>query len=440
MHPEPLYPATAAFVPPRRGRIAALDTTRGLALLGIMLVNVHYFTDSFATFYSTAPKPSGGPVPLWLDEAAYFFSRAFCEGKFFPLYSLLFGAGMVLILEKVAREGGRFWAVYLRRLLVLGVIGLCHGFLLWFGDILFVYSLLGVALLLLGPYCPGRVLCILGGCLIAVGMVLTLGCLSLQMLGGAPPAPQPLAESITSLPPGERMFKMMAELRGNAMLHPAWAESEREAYTQGPFLQALIVRSMSYVFSVMAGLMMMGPTIGGMFLLGAGLMKEAFWSGEPARLRRWFLLIGLGLGLPACIIGVLVARLASGNTAHLGLALAMAFGPLLTLGIAAAVIAWACSGKAARLARLIAVPGRMGLTCYLLTTVLMTFISYHWGLALWGTFGSAEQVGLCLVVYTVLIAFSHLWMSRFSVGPVEWVWKSLSYLRVTPIRREPAQA
>lgn len=416
-------------------RLTAVDATRGLALLGIMLVNVHYFTDSFGTFYSTRPTTSGGAVPAWLDEIAYFFSRAFCEGKFFPLYSLLFGAGMVLILEKCAREGGRFWAVYLRRLAVLCVIGLCHGLLLWYGDILFVYSLCGLLLLALGPLCSGRILCIIGGCLLAVGMVMTVGCLSLQMLGGPPSAPQELPESVTSLPPGERMIELMRRLQGEAMLHPAWAESEREAYVQGPYLQAFIVRSMSYAFSVLAGLMMMSPTILGMFLLGAGLMKEKFWSGEPTRLHRLFLLLGFGLGLPACTTGVLLARLSTGPVAHLGLALAMAFGPLLTLGIASGVIAWVRSGQAAGLARLIAVPGRMGLSNYLLTTVLITFVAYHWGLGLWGTFGSAEQVGLCLIVYAVLIVVSHLWLSLFSVGPVEWFWKCAAYLRFVPIRK-----
>ena len=414
-------------------RLTAIDTTRGLALLGIMLVNVHYFTDSFGTFYATRPTPSGGAVPQWLDEIAYFFSRAFCEGKFFPLYSLLFGAGMVLILEKCAREGGRFWAIYLRRLAVLGVIGLCHGLLLWYGDILFVYSLCGLLLLALGQFCSGRVLCIIGGCLLVVGVVMTVGCLSLQMLGGTPGPPKAIPESVASLPPGQRMGKLMGLLGNEAMTHPAWVESEREAYAEGPFLQAFIVRAMSYGFSVFAGLLMMGPTIVGMFTLGAGLMKQKFWSGEPTKIHRLFLMLGLGFGLPACAAGVLLARLSSGHLAHLGLALSMAFGPLLTLGIAAAILAWVRSGRAAGFARLVATPGRMGLSNYLLTTVLMTFVAYHWGLGLWGTFGSAEQVGLCLLVYSVLIVVSHLWLSMFSVGPVEWLWKCASYLRFVPI-------
>ncbi|HYD01894.1 MAG TPA: DUF418 domain-containing protein [Phycisphaerales bacterium] len=429
MHTEPLYPATspAPAVPPplSRGRIAALDTTRGLALLGIMLVNVHYFTDSFGAFYATRPHPSGGGDPSWLDEAAFFICRALCEGKFYPLYSMLFGAGMVLILEKAAREGRRFWAVFLRRLAVLAVIGLCHGFLIWYGDILFVYSILGLGLLLLGPLCSGRVLCIIGGCLIGGGVVLSLGCLSLQSLGGVPPT-QPLPEEIAALPPGERMIRGLQYMQGPH--HPAWFDIEREAYSEGPFLQTLIVRAVTYAFSIAAGLLMMGPIIGGMFLLGAGMMKLNFWTSGWTHLHRWFLALGAVVGLPAAVGGVLLARSSTGGLANFGLAIAMAFGSLLTVGIAAGVVLWVRSGVLSRVARIIAVPGRMGLTCYLLTSVLMTFVAYHWGLGLWGTFGSAEQVGLCLVVYSVLIVFSHLWLAKFDSGPVEWLWKRLTYL------------
>ncbi|MDP1661089.1 MAG: DUF418 domain-containing protein [Phycisphaerales bacterium] len=423
--------AVAATEPTPPARIASLDTTRGLALLGIMLVNVHYFTGPLASFSMVRPEPSGAPVPLWLDDVAFVFSRALFEGKFFPLYSLLFGAGMVLILEKVAARNRRFWAVFLRRLAVLAVIGLAHGLLIWYGDILFVYALLGVGLMLLAPYSSGRTLCIIGASLISVGMVLSLGCLSLQSLGNLSQTLPPLPESIASLPPGERLLQGMGIMQQPH--HPEWIELEREAYAQGPYAQALIVRALSFVFSVGMSLIILGPTIGGMFMLGAGLMKGRFWSGGWTALHRRLLWAGLGVGLPVSVASVLIARLATGPAANVALAFSMAFGPVLTLGIAAGVIAWVRSGRAAGLARLLAVPGRMGLTNYLLTSVLMTLVAYHFGLGLWGTFGSAEQVALCVAVFAVLVTFSKVWMSRFVAGPVEWVWKCLTYLRLMPL-------
>lgn len=429
---EPAPEPAVRIEPPR---IASLDTTRGLALLGIMLVNVHYFTGPLASFSMVKPEPSGGPVPLWLDDAAFIFSRALFEGKFFPLYSLLFGAGMVLILEKVAARNRTFWTVFLRRLAVLGVIGLAHGLLIWYGDILFVYSLLGVGLLLLGPYCSARTLCIIGASLITVGMALSFGCLSLQSLGHASQTLQPLPESVASLPPGERLLHGMGTMQ--APHHPEWIEIERQAYAEGPYVQALIVRAVSYVFSVGMSLFMLGPTIGGMFMLGAGLMKARFWNGGWTAMHRRLLWIGLGIGLPVSVASVVVARFATGPAAPIALAVSMAFGPVLTLGITAGVIAWVRSGRGAGLARLLAVPGRMGLTNYLLTSVLMTLVAYHFGFGLWGTFGAAEQLGLCLAVFAVLIAFSQVWLSRFVSGPVEWVWKCLTYMRPMPLVRPP---
>ncbi len=359
-----------------RPRIASLDTTRGLALLGIMLVNVHYFTGPLASFSMVKPEPSGGKVPAWLDEAAFVFSRSLFEGKFFPLYSLLFGAGMVLILEKVAARNRRFWAVFLRRLAVLAIIGLAHGLLIWYGDILFVYAILGVGLLVLGPFCSARVLCIVGAILMVLGMALSLGCLSLQSLGSLSQTAQPLPESVASLPPGERLLQGIGIMQ--APHHPEWIEIERQAYAHGPYSQALIVRGVS-------------------------------------------------------VASVVIARVATGPVSQVALAVSLAFGPVLTLGIAAGVVGWVRSGRAAGVARVLAVPGQMGLTNYLLTSVLMTLVAYHFGLGLWGTFGAAEQVGLCFAVFAALVAVSHLWMSRFVAGPVEWVWKCLSYLRPMPL-------
>lgn len=420
--------------PPAPGRLGAVDTTRGVALLGIMLVNVHFFTSPLASYAGTSPDPSGGWVPAWLDEVCYDFSRAICEGKFYPLYSLLFGAGMVFILQKTAREGQRFWAVYLRRLLALGVIGFVHGTLVWYGDILFFYAWIGLGLLLLGPRCSGRTLCIIGACFLGVGAVLTVGMGMMGMLfSHMRPAYPEMPADLAALPPGERLLQGFARNVTSDVSSPAWKQIEHDAYTQGPFLQTTIVRSVTYAFSFVFSVFIMGPFVAGMFLLGAGMMKLGFWDGRWTAWHTRLLALGVLVGLPLSVGGVVAMRLLSGRGGSGVLAVGAGFGaPLVTLGIATAVVAWVRSGKCARLARLLSVPGRMGLSCYLLTSVLMTFVAYHWGLALWGTFGSAEQVGLCLLVYTVLIAVSHLWLARFSVGPVEWAWKCVSYLRIVP--------
>jgi uncharacterized protein len=432
-------PAQAAPVPPPVAppRIAAIDTTRGLALLGIMLVNVQFFTGSISGFSSHRPPMSGGVVPAWLDETCFFLQRAFCEGKFFPLYSLLFGAAMVFILESAQRQGRTFWTVYLRRLLFLGAVGFLHGTLLWWGDILFVYAWTGLLLMLLGPRCKGRTLCILGACLIAVGLMLGTLFGLLGLLSSGEVKHVDLPPDVALLPPGQRLLHLLGTGQLGDPSAGLMTPIESDAYRNGPFLDATIVRAFTFLQVTVISFFISVPLIAGMFTLGAGMMKLRFWHGRWTVWHRRLMVLGVFIAVPVSIAGTLVARFGDRPWSIIGGAISDGLvAPLISLGIAAAVVAWVRSGRATPLARTLAVPGSMGLSCYLLTTVLATSVTYYWGLGLWGSFGAAEQVGLCLAIYAVLLVASHLWMDAFTAGPIEWLWKRFAYLRPTPLRRK----
>ncbi|MEX2219113.1 MAG: hypothetical protein WD749_10180, partial [Phycisphaerales bacterium] len=126
-------------------RIGAIDTTRGFALLGILVVNMQYFGEPFGTAIDHVP-PRGGTT---LDVGAFYIEKVLCEGKFYPLFSLLFGVGLAVQWSRAAARGRGFLAPGFRRLGALAVMGMAHGLLLWYGDILFVYATAGVWLLLM---------------------------------------------------------------------------------------------------------------------------------------------------------------------------------------------------------------------------------------------------------------------------------------------------
>jgi uncharacterized protein len=151
-------------------RVHAIDAVRGFALLGIFLVNIQTFGEAFGEFVRPTLR-EGMPAG---DVAAFYFVKIFCEGKFYPLFSMLFGMGLMLQWQRAQGAGRRFLGTGLRRLLVLGIIGLCHAFLLWYGDILFMYSTAGVVLLLL-TRARVRTLVTVAASLLFVATVLSMG-------------------------------------------------------------------------------------------------------------------------------------------------------------------------------------------------------------------------------------------------------------------------
>ncbi|MCX7854259.1 MAG: hypothetical protein N2383_15940, partial [Caldilineales bacterium] len=124
-------------------RIRILDILRGFALFGILFVNMPLFNRPFQSLFFPAD-----PATPWHERAAEWLIHALGEGKFYSLFSLLFGLGLVLLMERVEGRGGRFIPLYLRRLLVLLGIGVVHAFFIWAGDILIMYALFGFVLLL----------------------------------------------------------------------------------------------------------------------------------------------------------------------------------------------------------------------------------------------------------------------------------------------------
>lgn len=420
--------STLAPTPPAT-RIHAIDAVRGLALLGIFTVNIQSFAEPFGRFI----LPHPGPNESALDAAGFYVVKAFCESKFYPLFSMLFGMGMALQWQR-AREAGRpFFGTGVRRQLVLLAIGLSHAVLLWYGDVLFLYSIAGMILLPLLRAGP-RTLLMVGGAVLMVTVVLTTGLGVLMAL-----SPQPGDSTPTEFPRYDDPFgAFLKGFEGKEMEQgpssPLWLGTETQAYREGPYDQVLKFRLVSWAMMLVFSSLSFGWHLLSMFCFGAALLKLGIFSPEGARLRRRLLLIGLLIGLPLSVFAVALPALGKPGMIAAG-PLTILAGPLLSLAYLTGIAILAERGRALWLTRSLSNVGRLALTNYLLQSIIATTIFYYYGFGLFGQTTRSERLVFVLAVFLAQVGFSAAWLRLFSFGPAEWLWRSATYLRLQPFRR-----
>jgi uncharacterized protein len=433
-------PRTSGLAPvPPSARIHAIDVVRGVALLGILLVNMQLFSDAFGTYIRT--RPEGG----LLDAAAFYFVKIFCEGKFYPLFSLLFGIGLTIQAQRARAAGRRFLGTGVRRLLFLLVLGLVHGLLLWYGDILFLYACAGVTLPFMAMARP-RTQIITGTAflLVAVALMSLFGLSAALAPESAPPA-APAATASDSTPqdpaaaldPFDRVWKGLGSGAINDPSDPVWIEAERQAYSHGPFSEIQKFRTLAWAFMVLLDLMGLWWHVAAMFLFGSALLKLRLFDEDRRPWQIRFLVLGAFVGLPICIAAALLPRYVPEQYAMVvGMPLLLIGGPMMSLGYLCGITLLVHSGRLRRSLALVANAGRMALTNYLTHTVVSTAIFYYWGLGLFGRVNDAQRILLVLAIFGCQLAISTLWLQRFRYGPMEWVWRSFTYLRAQPMRAD----
>ncbi|MBY0111674.1 MAG: DUF418 domain-containing protein [Phycisphaerales bacterium] len=474
----PAQPVT----PPQR--IAAIDVARGVALLGIFCVNIHYMGEASGTYFDHVPPATADA----LSQGAWYFYKTLCEGKFYPLFATLFGAGLAIQFERAraraAADPSRgprskwaiWWAHPIRRLIALLFIGLAHALLVWFGDILVVYAVLGFAMLILVRLSV-RGLAIAAGVLASVsGFFLLLGVLAIAFSAGPSNRPSPTAVNasppsaaatsasspdgatpstpapdapaaadaaaekpafvIDDRPPFEQILDGFKQRTLTGPWDQPYRELETRVMRDGPFSQLFAVRAlgwlMAFVFTLFGG----GTVILALFCVGAIIIKTDLFHPRHGILHRRLSLIGLLLGLPIAVAAVWVKP---HSESHAWAALLYGFGltfggPLLTMGYLFTIVRWTHAGVAASIARLFADAGRMALTTYLLCSILGTGVFYYWGLGWFGQTTSFERFGILAIIFASVVVFAHLWLRHFAFGPAEWLWRSVTYLKPQPLR------
>ena len=395
-------------------RIDAIDILRGVALLGILIMNIQSFAMPQAAYFNPTAYGDleGANLYVWVA------SRMLADQKFMAIFSMLFGAGIVLMAER-ADARGNARRVHYRRMGWLMVIGLLHAHILWHGDILFLYAVCGMLVYPLRGQPPGRLL-VLGALLLAVGPAFSLA----------------LGVSFPHWPENER-----AMFTADTWQPPAAAIEAELAAWRGGWLDQQPVRSAGAFEFEISTLAAWGVwRAGGLMLIGMALFKRGVFSARlPSRFYAALIVAAVAVGLPLQAYGIAVDFARGWQAWSFFFGTQFIYWPsiVVSLGYVGLVMLVCRAGTLRRLTHSLAAVGRTALTNYLLQTILCTTIFYGHGLGWFGFVDRVEQIGVVAAVWLVQLVASPLWLRRFRFGPVEWVWRWLTYGVRPPLRRAP---
>jgi len=402
-------------------RVNLIDSFRGLAILGILMVNMNFFI--FPLLRDTNLPFTHAPI----DAAALHFISFFAQTKFYIIFSFLFGLGMAVQMERMQAAGKRFAPFFLRRLMWLVLFGIVHGILIWSGDILLLYGLIGFILLLFRNHSQKRLLV-----WIAILFALPLAILGVVAVSMATTAAADPENRVTR-------YQRMAEQE--AMMTTKY-EQAVQIYANGSYAQMTRQR-VAEVKMVLSGLPISGVFILTSFLCGVWAWRRGIFQNIGAHrifLQR-YLLWGGALGIAGSLAYTVTKEMlpfSNGQIMHyLGFHLGQ-FG--MGYGYLAALALLYHAGKLSGLFAALANVGRMALTNYLTHSVVFTFIFYSHGLGLHGSIGEATGLAMTFAMFLLQIPFSKWWLERYRFGPMEWLWRSLTYGKRQPMRRHPAAA
>lgn len=398
-------------------RHQSLDVIRGVAVMGILLANIVAFGLPEAAYFSPlAWGRSGAP-----EKLAWFLNFVFVEGRFRGLFSALFGASMLLVIERADANGDNGVALHLRRMFWLLVIGCLHLYLFWWGDILAHYALTGVIALFFHQQ-RARTLLLLALMMLLVSVILNAASAAALFAAADRATPAEVAlwngfASAFGVPPRGDMLREIAAMRGSFGDAAAW----RWHHAVDPFTFLPIVAP---------------DTLGAMLLGMAGLRSgfvTASWT--PAAYRRVAL-----VGVPLSLAGYAAVgwhTMASGfdqrwvYTGSLVLSLPLRMCGYVSYAATIMLLARPDGPLAARFAA----TGRMAFSNYLGTTLVMDLLFTGWGLGLFGALDRAWLYAIVPVVWLVMLTWSPAWLARFRHGPLEWLWRSLVRGRPAALRR-----
>lgn len=391
-----------------------MDALRGFALGGILLMNIEYFTRPLQGLLLGADASLRGA-----DAIAAWCVTLFVQGKFWVLFSLLFGAGFAIMLERAQARGLAFASTYARRLGVLLLIGIAHAWLLWAGDILVPYALGGAVMLLCFRYTARPMLWKLGV------LLYLLPLLFLWLFAG-------LAAVMEAFPALAGVFgeAMQAEVVQVQALYDGAAAT----YENGSWADVVRQR-MADTWMLWGSFPSLLPNIIGVFLLGASLHCAGVLR-NPAEHRillRRLLMVGGPIGAVSTLLALFL--LDGSNVfdmqprAALGQSLMLIANLLLAFAYLAGFLL-VVQRPGDRLHAWLAPAGRMALSNYLLQSLVFTSLFYGYGLGAWGQVSRLGQIGLALAFFLLQLIVSRWWMQYFRIGPTEWLWRALTWWRL----------
>ena len=492
--------ATGPLVPAIRPteateRLLVLDLLRGFALLGILLMNIVHFSwpegaysnptylyytpDSIGNVPKDEEKPKdkkpwgahgvyphgelkSAAVSGYWDQGEWVFAALFFENKMRTLFSMLFGAGVVLMnRHSHAKKGSPFW-LHFRRMCWLLVFGAIHAYFLWVGDILFGYAAIGF---LLYPF-----LRLSAGWLLGVGAFFFL--LPLGIYATVPGLADWVKERGAEVAQKAKVETMVGEKNESTDAKPPQGSESFQAAMDGLFLKGFealeksrlerqqpekVTRAIrevnrkgyaewfldrwSNIFWMHVGLLLLGFLLMGWpMLLGMGLMKLGFFEGAwSVRSYKIVAMVGYGLGIPMdwCALVVYLGPLKDlKDQMQVILPLNCVAMLLITLANASALV-WLYKIKRIEwIAKNLQAVGRMALSNYLLDTLICTTL-FSGAMGLYGVVPRMGLLGIVLLIWTIHLILSPIWLRYFAFGPMEWLWRSLTYWKMQPLLAKP---
>lgn len=397
-------------------RIIDLDILRGIALFGILVVNLYLFSNPIAIVAADSNLWSE-----WYNQAFLFFSRIFFEGKFITLFSFLFGLGFYIFTERLKEKGLHERRVFFRRMLLLFLIGMLHIWLLWAGDILAPYALSGMIMMLF-LYRTDKTIKVWIG--IFVGGFLFLFSLLIAFIIWAMSMPDVAANVKVGFTEVSEEFQDLL-VRGY------------DIYSTGTYSEMMTYRAeeISFVWSGMFFTPMGIPYIIAMFLFGfligrQGLLQKPKLLRSLLIPRRWKMLLpGLMLSLVYAISHLYSDPVLFDGWTLLQMFSIMVGAPLLMLGYCGFILNWLNENKATSFLNRFAPVGRMALTNYILQSVICTTIFYGFGLGLIGQFPPIYILPLAIVIFGLQVKASEWYFKKYKMGPLEKLWRMGTYLK-----------
>jgi uncharacterized protein len=404
-----------------QARHLSLDAMRGFAVMGILAMNIIAF--ALPEWAYIAPGKFGGNSAA--DQISYLFSFIFIDGKMRGLFSLLFGASMMLIIERAQAKGENPARVHYARMFWLLLIGFAHYLFIWWGDILFLYAAIGCIAFLFRDWEPDKLIrwallvYVLGFLLYAVGMG---GMQFVQLMASMPGADPEFARQYKEILASDDFSLDASEEIAAYSGHYAGIVARR--WGDVWHLAGLIAQSITETLPLM--------------MIGMALKKNGFITGgwESADYARW----AKRLLIPGLIINALLAAWVVASdydmVTMLAAFIAWSIPPrlLLTIGYAALIVLlvrrWAGTPLLAR----VAAAGRAAFSNYLGTSIVMSTIFYGYGLGLFNQLGRASLWWFVIGAWAVMLLWSKPWLEHYRYGPFEWAWRSLARLKLQSMR------
>lgn len=396
----------------RANRIEALDVLRGIAVLGILVMNIQSYSMPGAAYINPTvfENLEGNMLNVWL------VSHVFADQKFMTIFSILFGGSMIMLSNKAKKEHVRSGELQYRRLGWLLIIGLIHAYFIWYGDILVAYAICGFFMFIFRRK-KTKSLFRAAGIFLAMGSLITL------LIGYTVPLWEPGEYDNARV----EIWEPTAEDIGEEIefYTSGW---ERQMFRRAP--DAFKMQTTVFATSTFW-------RVSGLILLGMALYKKkALTAKQSAKYYVKMIGYGLGLGVPLVILGPLLNFHFEWDFKYSFFFISQLnyWGSLLMgMGYIGVIMYIMKNTKGGWLSKRLAQVGRMALTNYLMQSIICTFLFYGHGLGLFGDVDRGAQVLIVVSIWVFQIAFSAIWLNYFRFGPFEWIWRSLSYGKLQPM-------